>query len=216
MSFNARFAAVGLTLTFSLAASAEPAAENRWSASLRLGPARMQDSITGFPNQDRPPYEFGYDGGIAWSLAGGFRFNPHVRVELEMTGRDHALATSTPAGSDADGRLAVRALMANAYWDFASHGAWQPYLGVGVGVAGIGLDGYRVNGAPLVDDRERATAFQAIAGVRYRIDEHWHLSADYRYFRTSDPLMNSVAGDVMETSIRSHAIMLGVTRAFGR
>jgi opacity protein-like surface antigen len=212
----AHFAAATIACTFSIAAPADQPSVSPWYASLATGVAHLQDSLTGFPNQDRLPYEFGYETGIAWSLAGGYRLGPHWRLELEGTGRNHLLGSSSPAGSEAEGRLQVSAAMANVYRDFEPFGPWRPYVGLGVGLADVGLKGYSVNGAPLVNDRERAAAFQVIGGIRYDIDERWALTADYRYFRTSDPLMNSVAGDVMETSIRSHAIMFGVTRALGR
>jgi len=211
-----RAAAAGLAFTFSLVALADQPSASHWYVSLHTGVAYMQESLTGFPNQDRPPYEFGYDPGAAWSLAGGYRLGRHWRLELEATGRNHRLRSSSPAGSEADGRLQVSAAMTNVYRDFEPFGAWRPYVGLGLGLADVGLKGYRINGAPLVDDRERAVALQAIGGIRYDIDERWSLTADYRYFRTSNPLMNSAAGDVLETSIRSHAIMFGATRALGR
>ena len=72
MSFSySHVAALTCVTSLSLpAVGADTAAEKDWELSLRLGPEIRQDSVTGFPNQDRPPYRFEYDTGLAWSVAG--------------------------------------------------------------------------------------------------------------------------------------------------
>ena len=176
---------------------------------LRLGGAGMQHSISSYPNQDRPPYRFDYSNGAALGLFVGGLIGQRWRLEAEYSLRSHGLRESSTSGD-----LQVHALMANAYYLLPARGALQPYLGVGLGAARVGLRDYRVNGSTVVDGHGNALAYQLIAGLRYELSPRWALSADYRYLRTSDPLIDDVRGDVMETSVRSHALMLGVSRRF--
>ncbi len=187
---------------------ADPTIEKGWVVSARAGLADMQESISGYPNQDRIPYRFTYEKGPAWSLAASYRASPRWRGELELTGRHHRVA-----GADS-GRLDVLALMGNVYFDLRSAADWSPYIGAGVGVAWMRFDDYQVNGAPLLDGRAHARAWQGIAGLRYRLDSRWQATLDYRYFRTTDPLIADREGNVLETSIINHAIMLGITHDF--
>ena len=194
-----------------LAADAPPAIG--WELSLRAGPGGMQDSLTGFPNQDRPPYKFEYSTGIASGVALGYRFHPRWRAELELARRDNDLGASSPAGSSVSGHQDVMAVMGNVYCDFMT-GYLTPYLGVGAGYSWIDVDNFRVNNQLHINDTATAAAFQGIAGALYRINTRWSASLDYRYFRTTDPKVTNSVGEIMGTSIRNHAFMFGLTRNF--
>jgi len=187
-----------------LAADREP--ENGWDASARLGASFMQEGLSAYPNQERPPYRFAYHDSTAWSVAGAYRFLPRWRAELELAWRSHRTADNVT------GRLDTIALIGNVYFDLPRRGSWTPYLGAGIGNAWIKLRDYRVDDAPLVDNRARALAWQWTGGVRYDIAERWQLTLDYRRFVTTDPLVTDRAGDILETSVRSRAVMLGIAR----
>lgn len=203
-----------ITCCFCLTAQAsdEPPTTG-WEVSLRVGPSLMQNSLAGFPNQDRPPYNFEFATGVASGLAVGYRFHPHIRTELELARRDNDLSGSSPAGSTVGGHLATTALMANIYYDFLT-GSWTPYLGAGIGCSWINVDNFRVNNQLHINDTATAVAFQGVGGALYRINERWSASLDYRFLWTTNPLVTNSVGEIMEPSIRNHAIMVGITRRF--
>jgi opacity protein-like surface antigen len=182
---------------------------------MRVGPSLMQDSITGFPNQNRIPYKFEFDAGIASGLEVGYRINPHWRIDVELARRDNDLSKTSTPGS-AGGHLAVTALMANVYFDVLAEGNWTPYFGGGSGYAWTDFDNISINGNTLINDTEHAAAFQGFVGALYRINQHWSASLDYRYLATTDPLVKNTSGEIMEPSIRNHVVTIGLTRSFDR
>jgi len=190
------------------------AASRGWEASFRIGPGFTADSLTGFSNQDRVPYNFEYAAGIASSVALGYRFSPHWRIEIEMSRRDNELAaTSTPGSSS--GHFDTTSILANVYYDFFANRRWTPYLGAGIGHSWVDLDSFKINGQSLINDTSTALGFQGIGGVLFRIDERWTATFDYRYLRTTDPKVVNASGEFMDTSVRNHALLLGLTRNFG-
>ncbi|MDQ8024077.1 MAG: porin family protein [Moraxellaceae bacterium] len=185
-----------------------------WDLSAHLGAARMQDMLAGYPGQDRPPYELSYDAGAAWAVGLGYRWHPHWRAELELGGRHHALAHSSPAASPASGTLDSLHLMGNLYFDLLTTGHWRPYVGVGIGRSWARFADHAVNGTPLLDDSANAWAWQFIAGMRYQYDTRWSFSADYRYLASGELQVADRSGALMDPSLRSHALMFGASRRF--
>jgi len=184
-----------------------------FNTTILLGPSIMQDSLAGFPNQDRIPYNFEFDAGLASGIAVGYRFSPHWRIDLELARRDNELSKTSTTGS-ADGHLAVTALMANVYFDLLSKGKWTPYIGIGGGYAWTDFDKISINGNTFIDDTAHALAFQGIIGALYRINDRWSASIDYRYLTTTDPKVSNTSDEIMQPSIRNHAFAIGITRSF--
>ena len=56
----------------------------------------------------------------------------------------------------------------------------SPYLGAGIGVARVSLDGYTSSGTLIVDDSDTVFAGQLSAGVLYALNEQVSLDLGYR------------------------------------
>jgi len=187
-----------------------------WYASLGAGLNILRDSdIDGGPFQSKAEFNNGFAG----RAAAGYSFGS-IRVEGEYSYRRNGVdSLSNPAGSG-DGHVSSNALMANAYYDFLNSSNWTPYLGVGIGAARVNWSDVRGPGPVLFDGSNYQFAYQGIAGVSYAFNPNWSVEADYRYFATLDPRIDSTKQSVPATGSASteygnHTIMVGFTYHFG-
>src|SRR5947209_18649997 len=128
--------------------------------------------------------------GIDSAVMGGYD-SGMFRLEAE-TGYKHASIRSVSLNesyfgvprADAGGHTSARSAMANGLLDFGDNAGLSGYVGGGIGVARVtySLDvpslgtGFR--------DRDRALAWQLIAGVRMAVSSQFDVGLKYRYFRT--------------------------------
>ncbi len=142
---------------------------------------------------ETPPCTFGnpclnfdsglsYDTGYVLGIAAGLDITPHLGVEFEYTYRNADAAFSNL--QDASGTTESNAWMVNALYRFAplgAAGAWQPYAGGGIGAADLSVDS--VSPSELSGfDGDYAFAYQLIGGVAYRINPHFALNGEVRFF----------------------------------
>ena len=128
--------------------------------------------------------------GIDADLIGGYDFGM-FRLEAE-TGYKHASINSVSLNesyfgvprADAGGHTSALSAMANGLLDFGNDAGLSGYVGGGLGVARVtyNLDipslgtGFR--------DRDKAFAWQLIAGVRMAVSDQFEVGLKYRYFQT--------------------------------
>jgi len=155
-----------------------------------------------------------FDGGSLYAIEigkkmdNGFRFGleglktkSDVDTHTDVTlggGAIGALDAASVAGSDdplgvtvaqvvADGQgdISQSALFANVYFDFNKSGAFQPYIGGGVGFADVSVD-YSPSAVQIIDDGETKFAYQAKAGVTFAFDSPIEVFGEAAYRATSD------------------------------
>jgi OOP family OmpA-OmpF porin len=154
--------------------------------------------------------------GIAGTASVGYGFGNGLRGELELGHRAGSVrSVDNAAGTGGGGRLDVTSLMGNILYDFANDTSFVPYIGVGAGGArlrakDIGPD----RGNAIVSGSTNVFAYQAIAGLDYRIGTNTALGASYRYFATQSASIGSSAGDSATIPYRDHSIMVGMRYAF--
>ena len=131
-----------------------------------------------------------FDSGMGFGVTLGRSYD-QFRAEVEYSSRkndikSHALnGGATLDGSK--GEAKSDAFMLNGYYDFATSGAFIPYLGAGIGMAKVKFDDLGVSAIPnVLNDSESQFAYQFMAGGEYRFAESWGLFAEYRYFATGD------------------------------
>jgi OmpA-OmpF porin, OOP family len=128
--------------------------------------------------------------GIDADLIGGYDFGM-FRLEAE-TGYKHASVRSVSldpsyfgvSRADAGGHTSALSAMANGLLDFGNDAGLSGYVGGGIGVARVtyNLDipslgtGFR--------DRDKAFAWQLIAGARLAVSDQFDVGLKYRYFQT--------------------------------
>jgi len=131
-------------------------------------------------------------------IAVGYDFNP-VRIEAEATQiQTPPKTTSHPlvnggAETPMFGTITHRVLMLNGYYDFDLDGPFTPYLGVGAGLAKQSIN-LSASGFPSASGSDRIIAWQVIIGTAYEITKKVELTADFRYFDTSNPSFTSSSG----------------------
>ena len=159
-------------------------------------------------------WETAFEDGYAISLETGLNYEGGLRsgIELAYTSADvknHARVTlnggnindldaatltgsATAIGADigtivADGQgdVTTTALFLNAYYDFNSDSAFQPYVGVGIGVSHISVD-YSPSGVSIIDESETKLAYQGKFGLAVVTESGWDIFGEYTYRGTED------------------------------
>lgn len=124
-------------------------------------------------------WKSGY-GGLA---ALGYRWSPHIRTELEASGRVAKVTTFNGTAPWA-GKQFDTSIMINGFYDVDLGSRFTPYLGVGLGMTQlIWGDNYRVptQATPTVYDGDQVKAgWQAIVGASYAVTPKLSLALDYR------------------------------------
>jgi opacity protein-like surface antigen len=134
-----------------------------------------------------PGAKLDFDPGVRFGAAGGYNFNSYLGAEFE-TG--FIFNNIKNLGDSGDAGLSHVPLMVNAVVRYdVPDCKWVPYAGVGVGgdVSIISLDNLTAttdSGTVFVDGSDAALVFawQAFAGVRYKINATMSLGAGYKYY----------------------------------
>lgn len=119
-------------------------------------------------------------GGLA---ALGYRWSPHLRTELEASGRVAKVTTFNGTAPWA-GKQFDNSIMINGFYDVDLGGRVTPYVGLGLGMTQlIWGDNFRVptQATPTVYDGDHVEAgWQAIVGASYAVTPKLSLALDYR------------------------------------
>ena len=186
-----------------------------------------------------------FDNGTAYSLEAGLRYDSGLRSGIEVTrsgadvdthtgvmlgggsidGVDAAAVAGSPdplgvtvADVVADGRgdITNTAIFVNAYYDFNRGGAFQPYVGAGLGYSDVEVK-YNPSGIGIIDGSEGKFAYQAKAGASYAFNDSWGVYAEYAYRATEDiELDNQLFPGTLEIENTQHILSLGVRYSFGQ
>jgi len=172
------FAALALTLLTAGAAGAQG-----WYAGAFYGTASQDD------------FDFGtalgtvtttIEDGAAMGLVVGREVGA-FRYEFEWSSRDldvddHILGGAALPGPT--GEVDASTLFLNGYYNFNANGRVSPYLGAGVGYADVEFGGFGVAPVPAVlSDDDSGFAWQAIAGLGFRLNDNARIFVDYRMIR---------------------------------
>ncbi len=117
-------------------------------------------------------------GGVGRDFGNGFRAEGEA-LYLDGAGRRHGADTSAVAG------------LLNGYYGWNLHGAWQPFIGGGVGAADVRLDG---DGAQHGDSTN--FAYQAIVGMAHPFNDRLTGEVKYRYLGVTDTRFGAVANRI--------------------
>lgn len=132
----------------------------------------------------------GPQGGVALGWATGPTWLGRNRVEIELAARSNDFdgLKIDNVVQPASGDISTISGMVNYYWDFKHPDRdWYPYVGVGVGAARMKFNSMF---PPFYfkdddDNTDGVFAYQAMAGVSYRLRSYVEVFAEARYFSTS-------------------------------
>lgn len=172
--------------------------------------------------------EADYNNGIGVYTALGYDWGNKYRGELEFGYRQNDARHYAGDGMGfagwpvLDGDLTAYSVMFNLIRDFDTGGAFTPYLGLGVGGASFnnqvsGADaGF---GALVIDDSNKRLAYQAIAGIAFKLSEGLNLDLSYRYFAAAGTPKFDGTIDGSPVTIRhdydTHSLFAGLRWNFG-
>jgi opacity protein-like surface antigen len=206
MTFNSTPFAVALLAATMLSSAAMAADANTPSA----GPY-----ISGQVGYNMPS-ENALDNNASFAAAAGYRFNPNVRVEGELSYRKNDYSENVD-GVSANGDVKGTNLMANAWYDFANSTAFTPYIGGGLGMmrgsAKIGFAGSPTT----IDDSDTVFAWQLGAGLAYNVTQNIAVTADYRYIETNNfnfDVKNGLVSTFDAGDYRAHEVRAGLRYSF--
>jgi len=119
-----------------------------------------------------------------WMASGGlgYAFQNGFRAEGELAWRNNDLDEDVVD----EGDVQVMSAMLNAYYDFNRGGRFEPYLGLGIGMAEVDTQLSAGGGLLTIDDSDNSYAYQGLAGVAIELTERLDLDIGYRYFVAPD------------------------------
>jgi opacity protein-like surface antigen len=139
-----------------------------------------------------------------WAISGGAGrdFGNGLRLEGQ------ALYLNS-ANKNSLGNTQLLGGFANAYYDIIRTGPIQPFVGVGIGIAQVKLDGDR---APLRGD-DTGLAYQFQAGVAHPFNDRLIGEVAYRYIGVTDVKIGSGVGAI-NGDYNTSAVTVGLRYAF--
>jgi len=155
-----------------------------------------------------------FDNGWASAIAIGHAYGNGVRTEIELNHRENDLDSLTGV-TNARGEASSWGLMGNVLYDFANSSPLIPYVGGGIGVARVDVDGAAPISNSQIDESDTVFAYQAIAGISYKLNDDLHLFGDYRYFGTTESDLRLASGTNVDADYNNHTVMIGLRWSFG-
>jgi len=158
---NIRTLAAVAAAATALSATAAAAQDSSWYVRGDVG-ANLQSEVNGAHTAK---------GDSGWTIGGavGREVGDNFRGEGEV------LYLESDGKHAGDGDLKTVAGLLNGYYDFNRHGAWNPFIGAGVGLAQVKVDG------GLSDGDDTGFAYQFKAGVSHPFNDRLTGEVAYRY-----------------------------------
>jgi opacity protein-like surface antigen len=124
-------------------------------------------------------------------------------------------ATVGQVVADGRGELTNFAVFANGYYDFNRAGAFQPYVGAGIGFSQVEVD-YSPSGVQIIDGDDTAFAWQLKAGATWRFGEKWEAYGEYAYRQTDDVTFdNQLFPGTLDIENKASILQVGMRYRFG-
>jgi outer membrane protein OmpA-like peptidoglycan-associated protein len=183
-----------------LAAPATAQPPQGWYLGLGAG-AGWQSGTANF-NGANADTGLNYKPAARFSLSAGYKFgNWRAEIEPNWVSNDAGL-------TGFKGGTTVIAGMANGLYDVPLDDRWTLSAGAGIGVARVSHDVAQVStNAVLLGGHDVAFAWQAIAGVSYRIRYNTVLGAEYRYMSTGNTAAVSQFGSARFDNGQNQIVM---------
>lgn len=118
------------------------------------------------------------------------------------------------AVADGRGDLSTLGVFFNGYYDFNKEGAFQPYVGLGIGFVMADVE-FKPSGVEIIDDDETVFGFQARAGAAYSITQYTDIYGEYTFRITDDiDVNNSLFPGDLSIENEQHLLSLGLRYRF--
>ena len=171
---------------------------------------------------------YGFDlGSVVGYDFGGFRLEAEAsyrKADPKTLAARVSIPTSTAANRTVGtftapavaGDSSNLSFMLNGLLDFGPDDGLQGFVGGGVGVARVNQQlSINSTGPGWLNDSDTGLAWQALAGVRAPISDHWDAGLKYRFMNVNNVDLVDTAGRAVSTRWRSHSLMGSLTYNFG-
>lgn len=168
------------------------AQETRFYGRAELGGQVTQDArlLSFFGEAIAPGSVVKFDPGVRFAFAGGYRVTDWFAGEFESGVMANNIRSITGASLVDDAFFSNVPLLLNARFECPpTKCPVTPYLGGGLGLSVSAIDADRIDigGTTMEGNMSTAVfAYQAFAGIRYRLNDRMGLSLEYHYFATTD------------------------------
>jgi opacity protein-like surface antigen len=156
---------------------------------------------------------FDHDTGYTLGAAVGAAFTPNISMEIEYAYRSADFTVrDRDEGDRANGDTSANAFMFNAFYAFdvmGATGAFQPYLGGGIGGANVQMS---AGGQDF--DADTLLAYQLIGGVGYELNPNVSLYAEGRWFQTESGKFDGPDGESFNGEFETFDLLVGVRYVF--
>ena len=174
-----------------------------WYLGLEAGWGRVNN--TDFAGLVGSQTEFS-DGLAGFATIGHAFKNSNWRIEGELGYRSNDVDSFEGKKSVGDASLEEWSGMVNALYDFNLN---SERWGMSIG-AGAGIDNARFTATDGHDSNDKVFAWQALAGLTYRVNQHWDIDLNYRYLNADKAeLQASAALAPREVNLEKHSITIG-------
>nr|WP_070960374.1 outer membrane beta-barrel protein [Hyphomonas sp. Mor2] len=184
------------------------------------------DNGTAFAGEFGARFGNGWRGGVEIAYSGA-DVDTHTGVTLgggSIDGVDAAAiaGSPTPLGvtvaavvADGQGEITNTGVFLNGYYDFNTAGAFQPYVGAGIGFSSVDVT-YQPSAITVIDDSETKLAYQIKAGATWQLDGQWELFGEYAYRATEDiELDNQLFPGTLDIENTQNVFSIGARYRFG-
>jgi opacity protein-like surface antigen len=163
------------------------------------------------------------DPGLRWNVAAGYAFPSPSSVSIAAEFESGLLYNPLKSVSAAGGSASVGGdyyqvpFMANLVLTLNSSSKWAPYLGVGGGGVYSSITIDSVAGAPVTGATGSETdgAVQAMAGLRYKFNDHSEFGLSYKYMLVFTGQSGAAAGYSWSLgNVGNHSISLSYSYRF--
>ncbi len=131
--------------------------------------------------------EWLFEAGVGCAAGYGFRGELVLgyRAKRDFRGDVDIVINNVPVDPPISTSIATYTAMLNVYYDFATYGAFTPYVGAGIGAAYHIMDDVIIDHPaspnPQFGDENLSLAWSLMAGVAYRLGARTTLDIGYRY-----------------------------------
>jgi len=198
-----------------------------------LGGALTQDTNLRITKLDHvPPQEtkIQFDPGPRLGFAAGYQLTDWFAAEAELGAIVNTTQSRSSLSSIGPGEVSIRnctyanvPLLFNVRFQYPNRSHWAPYIGGGLGVSAAIVDLETLTPSGTLDtfvrsggtDATAVFAYQAFAGLRYRLTDHMGLSLEYRYFVAQRPSWEGNYGaSITFDTTQTHALSVAFDWSF--
>ena len=195
---------LGVTALMAIGISSVRADDDPWEARLRgvyLDPANKSDAIPGLAPKNAihindkwlPDLDFEYF------------FTPHWSTELVLT---YPQTQTVSVSGTSIGTFKHLPPVLTAKYDFLPDHDFQPYIGAGVNITIISDVNLAVPGVGELKLNSTSVGPAAQAGFDYKLQKHWYLNADVKWFKLGSDV--DLAGGTKVSTVHIDPLLFGI------